>query len=76
MIEGLDPIVQGLIGTLFTWFVTALGAAVVFILPENISLETENKFLTTSLGFASGVMLAASFWSLLDPCIELSEELG
>jgi len=76
MIEGLHPVLQGLIGTLFTWFVTALGSAFVFVFPENMSNETEDKILTTSLGFAGGVMLAASYWSLLAPAIELSEELG
>jgi len=76
MIEGIHPVWQGLVGTIFTWFVTALGAAAVFILPEKLSRDKEDKILTIALGFASGVMLAASYWSLLAPCIELSEELG
>ncbi|KAI6241368.1 Zinc transporter ZIP11 [Aphelenchoides fujianensis] len=57
MIAGYDPVVQSLLASLFTWFVTALGAALVHV----------------SLGFAAGVMQAASFWSLLAPAIEISE---
>ena len=67
----LSPIVQALIGTLFTWGVTALGASLVFF------FKTINKkMLNAMLGFAAGVMVAASFWSLLNPAIILSEELG
>ena len=67
----LNPILQALIATLFTWFVTALGAFVVCF------FKTINqKFLDLMLGFAAGVMIAASFWSLLAPSIELSEKLG
>ncbi|KAI6203230.1 Metal cation transporter, ZIP family [Aphelenchoides besseyi] len=68
MIPGYNPIVQALLASLFTWFVTALGSSLVFILPSN-----SKKFLDVSLGFAAGVMLAASFWSLLAPAIEISE---
>lgn len=65
----LHPIYQALIGTLFTWFVTALGAALVFF------FKTINrKVLDSMLGFAAGVMIAASFWSLLAPAIEMAEE--
>ena len=67
----LSPILQALIATLFTWFVTALGAFVVCFF-KNINL----RILDLMLGFASGVMIAASFWSLLAPSIELSEQLG
>ena len=67
----LNPILQALIATLFTWFVTALGAFVVCFF-KNINL----RILDLMLGFASGVMIAASFWSLLAPSIELSEQLG
>lgn len=74
MIESAHPVLQALLGTLFTWFVTALGAAVVFFLPPNLSIITEGKILDFALGFAGGVMLAASFWSLLDPALEISEE--
>lgn len=68
---GLSPIFQGLLATLFTWFVTALGAAVVFFFKK-----FDKRILNTMLGFGAGVMIAASFWSLLSPAIELSEELG
>lgn len=67
----LSPLIQGLIGTLFTWFVTALGAALVFF------FKTFNKkVLNAMLGFAGGIMIAASFWSLLNPAIQLAEELN
>ena len=62
---------QALIATLFTWFVTALGASSVFLFKKN-----NYKVLNLLLGFASGVMIAASFWSLLNPAIELSGESG
>ena len=60
-----------LLATLFTWGVTALGASSVFLIKK-----INQKFLDFVLGFASGVMIAASFWSLLNPAIELSENLG
>ncbi len=61
-------VVLALVATLGTWFVTALGAAIVvfFISPNP-------KWLNVMLGFASGVMIAASFWSLLQPAIERAE---
>lgn len=62
---------QALVGTLFTWGMTALGAALVFFF-KNIN----RNVLNLMLGFASGVMIAASFWSLLDPAIEAAEENG
>jgi len=68
MIHKYDPIVQSLLASLFTWAVTALGASLCFVLPSN-----NKKFLDVSLGFAGGVMTAASFWSLLAPAIEISE---
>jgi zinc transporter, ZIP family len=71
LLEGLNPILQALVATTFTWGVTALGAAVVF-LARNIS----RKVLDTALGFTAGVMIAASFWSLLAPAIALTEEMG
>lgn len=65
----LSPITQALIGTLFTWFLTALGASMVFF------FKTINrKVLDSMLGFAAGVMIAASFWSLLAPAIEMAED--
>ena len=69
--KGLDPVMQALFATLFTWFVTALGAALVFL------FKTINKkVLNGMLGFAAGVMIAASFWSLLAPAIEMAEANG
>lgn len=62
-------ITQALIATLFTWFVTALGAALVFF----VSKEPSQRFMDGMLGMASGVMIAASFWSLLAPAIKMSE---
>ena len=66
---GLNPVLQALVATLFTWAVTALGAAFVFF------FKTINrKVLDGMLGFAAGVMIAASYWSLLAPAIEMAEE--
>mgnify|MGYP007027644403 CR=1 FL=1 len=67
----LNHVSQALIATLFTWFITALGASLVFFF-KNIN----KKILNGMLGFAAGVMIAASFWSLLKPAIEMSEEQG
>ena len=64
----LHPVMQALIGTCFTWFMTALGAALVFT-----SKEFSRRSLDGMLGFAAGVMIAASYWSLLAPAIEMSE---
>nr|WP_092987789.1 ZIP family metal transporter [Salinicoccus qingdaonensis] len=58
---------QALLATLFTWTMTGIGAAVVFL-----TREVNMKFLNSMLGFAGGVMIAASFWSLLSPAIEAS----
>jgi ZIP family zinc transporter len=71
MLESLssfNPIAQALFGTIFTWFLTALGAACVFFMKR-----LNQKILDLMLGFAAGVMIAASFWSLLAPAIEMSE---
>ncbi len=66
---GLSPVVQALLATLFTWGVTALGAALVFF------FKTINRrVLNGMLGFASGIMIAASFWSLLSPAIEMAQD--
>ena len=67
----LNPIVQALLATIFTWGMTAAGAATVF-LTKNVS----RSLLNAMLGFAAGVMIAASFWSLLAPAIEMSEGSG
>lgn len=64
----LHPVVQALIGGGFTWGVTALGAAMVFFFRD-----MPRRLLDLMLGFAAGVMIAASYWSLLAPAIELSE---
>jgi len=65
------PATQALIATLFTWSVTALGAALVFF------FKTFNqRVLDAMMGFAAGVMIAASFWSLLAPAIEMSESVS
>lgn len=70
-LNNFSPVIQALLATCFTWFVTALGAGLVFF------FKTINrKVLDSMLGFAAGVMLAASFWSLLDPAIQMSEEAG
>ncbi len=67
----LPHVAQALIGTLFTWGVTALGAALVFFFKT-----IRKNVLNAMLGFAAGVMIAASFWSLLNPAIEMAEDLG
>ena len=62
--------IQALIATLFTWAITALGASVVFL------FKKVNKIiLDAMLGFSAGVMIAATFWSLLSPAIEMAEGL-
>jgi len=66
-----SPITQALIASLFTWGVTAAGAAIVFFVDKG-----SNRLLHISLGFAAGVMIAASFWSLLAPSIALAEQTG
>lgn len=66
-----NPILLALGATLFTWFVTALGASMVFFFKS-----INKKILNSMLGFAAGVMIAASFWSLLKPAIEMSEANG
>lgn len=67
----LSPVVQALVATLFTWGVTALGASGVFLFKE-----VNKKLLDTMLGFAAGVMISASYFSLLAPAIEMSMDLG
>lgn len=64
----LSPILQALVATLFTWSVTALGAALVFLFRS-----VDRKVFDGMLGFAAGVMIAASYWSLLAPAIEMAE---
>ena len=64
-----DVILMALIATLGTWFVTALGAATVLFFKK-----TNQKILNLMLGFAAGVMIAASFWSLLEPAVARAEQ--
>ena len=64
----LDPVWQAFLATLFTWGMTALGAALVFL-----TKRANQKFLDSMLGFAGGVMIAASFWSLIAPALEMAE---
>lgn len=69
--ESLDPIMAAFLATLFTWALTALGASLVFL------FNTMNRaFFDGMLGFTGGVMVAASFWSLLAPGIEMSPGEG
>lgn len=70
-IGGLHPVMQAFLAGLFTWSVTAAGAAFVFA-----RRTTSQKVLDGMLGFAGGVMIAASFWSLLAPAIEMAQSDG
>jgi ZIP family zinc transporter len=67
----LNPVTQAFLATLFTWAVTAAGAALVFM-----KTTINQKLLDALLGFAAGVMIAASFWSLLNPGIDMAEQMG
>ena len=67
----LPTLTQALIATLFTWAVTALGAAIVFVTPR-----VDQRLMASMNGFAAGVMTAASFWSLLAPAIEMARADG
>lgn len=62
---------QAFAATMFTWGLTALGAGAVFFFRD-----VSRKSLDMALGFTAGVMIAASFWSLLNPAIDLAEEMG
>lgn len=66
-----SPLVQALLAGCFTWFVTGLGAAIVFA-----TRQVNRKLLDVMMGFAAGVMIAASFWSLLVPSIEMASAQG
>jgi ZIP family zinc transporter len=70
-LSSIDPILAALYATLFTWFLTALGASVVFFFKS-----MNRAALDGMLGFTGGVMVAASYWSLLAPAIEMSEGEG
>ncbi len=69
--EGLNPIYGALLAGLFTWILTALGASLVFFVKE-----LNRQLLDGMLGFTGGVMVAASFWSLLAPAIEMSLDVA
>ncbi|ROR03286.1 ZIP family metal transporter [Desulfosoma caldarium] len=64
-----SSVAQALAATLFTWFMTALGASAVFW-----RRSFSQRFLDAMLGYAAGVMMAASYWSLLEPALKLSQE--
>ena len=69
--ESIDPVTGAFVATLFTWAMTALGASIVFF------VKTINRVLLDGmLGFTGGVMVAASFWSLLAPAIDMSHGDG
>ena len=70
-LEGIDPILAAFYATMFTWFLTALGASFVFFF-KNMN----RALLDGMLGFTGGVMVAASYWSLLAPAIEMSDGEG
>lgn len=66
-----NPVLLALFAALFTWGLTAMGASMVFFFKK-----INQKVLNSMLGFAAGVMIAASFWSLLSPAIQMTEEQG
>lgn len=70
-LAGYHPVVQALMATSYTWGMNALGAAAVFTVKG-----INRKLLGTMLGFAGGVMIAASYWALLEPAIEMSGGKG
>lgn len=69
--EALSPVTQSLLAGCFTWLVTALGASIVFT-----TRSVNRRLLDAMMGFAAGVMIAASFWSLLAPSISMAEAQG
>ena len=71
IIKNLNPIWQALLLGVFVWFLTGFGAGFVFL-----TKRFNQKLFDSMLGFAAGIMLSASFWSLLLPSIEMSNQLG
>lgn len=67
----LNPILQAFIATLFTWFITLLGAAIVYLFKK-----VNKNIMDGMLGFSAGIMIAASFFSLLSPAIEMANKLN
>ena len=87
MLENQSPVVQALLGTLFTWALTFLGSAMAIFIEVGLCSDSpsyqlsvislnlqghQRRLLDISLGFAAGVMLAASYWSLLEPALEMA----
>lgn len=70
-LQGFSPPTQALMATIFTWSLTLFGASLVLSVSK-----VSTKLLSASQGFAAGVMLAASVWSLINPAIALAEEQG
>lgn len=68
---GLNPVWQATLAGIFTWLMTVLGSSLVFLFHE-----VNDKLLAIMNGFAAGVMIAASFWSLLAPSIDYAEQNG
>jgi len=67
----MSPILLAFLATIFTWLITALGSSIVFFFKK-----VNKTILDCMLSIAAGVMIAASFWSLLSPSIEMAENLG
>lgn len=67
----LSPVIQAFLATLFTWGVTMLGASIVFFFRE-----VKKGIMDALLGFSAGVMIAASFWSLLSPAIDMANSMN
>ncbi len=70
-LQNINPVLQALIATSFTWVMTALGAAGVFFVKG-----LNRKLMDTMLGFSAGIMIAVSFWSLLAPSVAMSKDLS
>ena len=71
LLINIHPVIQAFLATLMTWGFTAAGAGLVFFFKK-----TNKNFLDAMLGIAGGVMIAASFWSLLSPAIDMAENLN
>ncbi|MCX7705973.1 MAG: ZIP family metal transporter, partial [bacterium] len=69
-LQSINPILLSFLAGCFTWLLTAIGAGLVFF-----ARSFNQKIFDTMLGFAAGVMVAASFWSLLNPAIEMSKKM-
>lgn len=71
LLSKINPIVCALLATIFTYLITILGASIVFFFKK-----VNKNIMDAMLGFSAGVMIAASFWSLLSPSIEMAENLN